>query len=57
MAEMHPILWSRITDKKLSSPKNIKLVNLTTYTNRSSDLADIEIIFKPQTDLGLGLCK
>ncbi|MEN8186190.1 MAG: nitrate reductase catalytic subunit NapA [Bacteroidota bacterium] len=52
MAEMHPILWSRITDRKLSN-KNIKLVNLTTFTNRSTDLADIEIVFKPQTDLAI----
>ncbi len=53
MAEMHPILWSRITDRKLSNPSKVKLVNLTTFRNRSSDLADIEIIFKPQTDLAI----
>ncbi len=53
MAEMHPILWSRATERKLSDPKNVKVVNLTTYTNRTSDLADIEIIFKPSTDLAL----
>ena len=53
MAEMHPILWSRITDRKLEKPKEVKLINLTTFTNRSSDLADIEIIFKPQTDLAI----
>ena len=53
MAEMHPILWSRITDRKLSNPDRVKLINLTTYTNRCSNLADIEIIFKPQTDLAI----
>lgn len=53
MAEMHPILWSRITDRKLSNPKKVKVINLTTFTNRSSDLADIEIIFKPHTDLAI----
>ncbi len=53
MAEMHPILWSRATDRKLSDPKKVQVVNLTTYTNRTSDLADIEIIFKPNTDLAL----
>jgi len=53
MAEMHPILWSRATERKLSEPKKVKVVNLTTYTNRTSDLADIEIIFKPSTDLAL----
>ena len=53
MAEMHPILWSRITDRKLSNPDNVKIINLTTYRNRSSNLADSEIIFKPQTDLAI----
>lgn len=53
MAEMHPILWSRATDRKFSDPDKVKVVNLSTYTNRTSDLADIEIIFKPNTDLAI----
>lgn len=53
MAEMHPILWSRVTDRKLTSPEKVRVVNLSTYTNRTSDLADIEIIFKPNTDLAI----
>ena len=53
MAEMHPILWSRVTDRKLSYPEKVKVINLSTFTNRSSDLADTEIIFKPQTDLAI----
>ncbi len=53
MAEMHPILWSRVTDRKLSNPKRVKVVNLSTFTNRCSDLADVEIIFKPHTDLAI----
>ena len=53
MAEMHPILWSRVTDRKLSDPKRVKVVNISTYTHRTSDLADIEIIFTPNTDLAL----
>lgn len=52
MAEMHPILWSRITDRRLSH-KNCRIVNLTTFRNMSSDIADLEIIFKPQTDLAI----
>jgi len=52
MAECHPILWSRITDRKLTH-KRTKIVNLTTYTNRCSDLADMELIFEPQTDLAI----
>ncbi len=53
MAEMHPILWSRVTDRKLSNPQRVKIINLSTYTNRCSDLADVEIIFKPHTDLAI----
>ena len=53
MAEMHPILWSRVTDRKLSDPEKVKVINLSTYRHRTSDLADIEIIFSPNTDLAL----
>ncbi len=53
MAEMHPILWSRVTDRKLTNPERVKVINLSTYTNRTSDLADIEIIFRPSTDLAI----
>ncbi|MFA9373191.1 MAG: nitrate reductase catalytic subunit NapA [Poseidonibacter sp.] len=53
MAEMHPILWSRVTDRKLSDPKRVKIVNLSTYRHRTSDIADTEIIFKPNSDLAL----
>ena len=53
MAEMHPILWSRVTDRKLTNPNRVKVVNLSTYTHRCSDLADIEIIFKPSTDVAI----
>lgn len=53
MAEMHPILWSRVTDRKLSNPDRVKVVNISTYRHRTSDLADIEIIFSPNTDLAL----
>ncbi len=53
MSEMHPVLWSKITDRKLSSPEQVKVVNLTTYTNRCSNLADLEIIIKPNTDLAI----
>jgi nitrate reductase NapA len=53
MAEMHPILWSRVTDRKLSNPDKVKVINISTYRHRTSDLADIEIIFSPSTDLAL----
>jgi nitrate reductase NapA len=53
MAEMHPILWSRVSDRKISNPDKVKVVNISTYRHRTSDLADIEIIFSPSTDLAL----
>ncbi|NOQ31940.1 MAG: nitrate reductase catalytic subunit NapA [Helicobacteraceae bacterium] len=53
MAEMHPILWSRVTDRKLSDPDRVKVINMSTYTHRTSDLADIEIIFSPNTDMAI----
>jgi len=53
MAEMHPILWSRVTERKLSDPDNVRVINLSTYKNRNSNLADIDIVFKPHTDLAI----
>jgi nitrate reductase NapA len=53
MAEMHPVLWSRITDRRLSNP-NTKVVVLSTFEHRSFDLADLGMVFAPQTDLEIG---
>jgi len=53
MAEMHPILWARVSDRKLTNPDRVKVINLSTFTQRTSDLADTEIIFAPQTDLAI----
>ena len=50
MAEMHPILWTRVTDRRLSAP-HVKVAVLSTYEHRSFDLADIPAIFTPNTDL------
>jgi len=52
MAEMHPILWSRLTDRRLTG-NNVKVSVLSTFEHRSFELADIPIIFKPQTDLAI----
>jgi nitrate reductase NapA len=52
MAEMHPILWTRITDRRLSAP-HVKVAVLSTFTHRSFDLADNGMIFTPQTDLAI----
>ncbi len=52
MAEMHPILFSKVTSRLLSN-KNAQLVNLTTLSNRCSEMANREIMFKPQSDLAI----
>ena len=53
MAEMHPILWARVTDRKLSDPDNVRLVVLSTFRHRTMDLADIDIVFRPSTDVAI----
>jgi len=52
MAEMHPILWTRITDRRLSAP-HVNVSVLSTYQHRCFDLADSGMIFTPQTDLAI----
>ncbi|MBV7299416.1 nitrate reductase catalytic subunit NapA [Enterovibrio paralichthyis] len=52
MAEMHPILWSRLADRRLSAP-HVKVAVLSTFEHRSFELADNGIIFTPQTDLAI----
>ena len=52
MAEMHPILWSRLTDRRLTAG-HVKVAVLSTFENRNFELADIPIVFRPQTDLAI----
>jgi nitrate reductase NapA len=52
MAEMHPILWTRLTDRRLSAP-HVKVLVLSTFQHRCFDLADSGMIFTPQTDLAM----
>jgi nitrate reductase NapA len=52
MAEMHPILWSRVADRRLSTP-NVRVAVLSTYEHRSFDLADIPLVMRPQSDLAI----
>ncbi len=52
MAEMHPILWTRLTDRRLSAP-DTQVAVLSTYEHRCFDLADIGAIFSPQTDMAI----
>ncbi|HEY9550411.1 MAG TPA: molybdopterin-dependent oxidoreductase, partial [Kiloniellaceae bacterium] len=46
------ILWTRITDRRLSHP-HVRVAVLSTFTNRSSDLADLPIVFRPGSDLAI----
>lgn len=52
MAEMHPILWTRVTDRRLSNPQ-VRVAVLSTFEHRCFDLADNAMIFTPQTDLAI----
>ncbi len=52
MAEMHPILYSRLTDRKLKFP-HVKHVDMGTQVTRTSLTADIMVLFKPQSDLAI----
>jgi nitrate reductase NapA len=52
MAEMHPVLWQRMSDRRLSEP-NTRVAVLSTFENRSFELADLPIVFTPQSDLAI----
>jgi len=52
MAEMHPILWTRLTDTRLTKPGSEVHV-LSTFEHRCFDLADNGMVFTPQTDLAI----
>src|SRR5688572_17917378 len=52
MAEMHPILWSRVADRRLSAA-HVKVAVLSTFEHRSFDLADIALLMRPQADLAI----
>nr|VFJ69399.1 MAG: nitrate reductase NapA [Candidatus Kentron sp. FM]VFJ71653.1 MAG: nitrate reductase NapA [Candidatus Kentron sp. FM]VFK18983.1 MAG: nitrate reductase NapA [Candidatus Kentron sp. FM] len=52
MAEMHPILWSRLTNRRLTHP-GCKVAVLSTFEHRCFELADLPIVFHPQSDLAI----
>ena len=52
MAEMHPILWTRITDRRLSA-EHVRIHTLSTYEHRTTELSDAAVIFKPGSDLAI----
>ena len=52
MAEMHPILWSRLTDTRLTK-EGCEVHVLSTFEHRCYELADNAMTFVPQTDLAI----
>ncbi len=52
MAEMHPVLFSRLLDRRRKK-KGVVIIDLATRTTRTSHAADKSILFKPQTDLAI----
>ncbi len=52
MAEMHPVLFSRLLDNRLKR-ENVRIIDLATRTTRTSVAADRSILFNPQTDLAI----
>ena len=51
MAEMHPVLFSRLLDQRLK--RGVKIIDFATRTTRTSMAADRSILFLPQTDLAV----
>ena len=56
MAEMHPVLFSRLLDQRLK--RKVKIISLETRTTRTGIAADKQMIFNPQSDLAIanGIC-
>jgi nitrate reductase NapA len=52
MAEAHPVLYSRLVDRK-NSKKDVKIIVADPRRTRTADIADILLPFVPGTDLAL----
>ncbi len=57
MAEMHPVLFSRLLERRRTA-KGTLIIDLATRTTRTSAAADKSILFRPQSDLAIanGIC-
>lgn len=51
MAEMHPVLFSRLLDQRMN--RKAKIIDFATRTTRTSMAADKSILFRPQGDLAV----
>lgn len=52
MAEMHPVLFSRLLEQRMKRRK-VLIIDMTTRTTRTSMASDKTILFKPQGDLAI----
>ncbi len=52
MAEMHPVLFSRVIDRRARGEK-VLLIDLATRRTRSTEFADHYLEFRPHTDLAI----
>lgn len=51
-AEMHPVLFSRVMDRR-SRGEKVTLIDISTRRTRTTELADEYLEFKPQSDLAI----
>jgi nitrate reductase NapA len=52
MAETHPILFSRMLERRRTDP-DVRIIDLATRTTRTSYASDRSVLFNPQSDLAL----
>ncbi|MCP4227394.1 MAG: molybdopterin-dependent oxidoreductase, partial [Actinomycetia bacterium] len=52
MAEMHPVLFSRILENKRTNPR-VRIIDIATRRTPTSDYADLYVEFIPGSDLAL----
>ncbi len=55
MAEMHPVLFSRILDRQTRGD-DVTIIDLGTRRTRTSEFSDQYLEFRPQTDLAIANC-
>ncbi|MEQ9399941.1 MAG: molybdopterin-dependent oxidoreductase [Longimicrobiales bacterium] len=52
MAEMHPVLFSRMLERRRTG-QGVQIIDLATRTTRTSYAADRSLLFAPQSDLAI----
>src|SRR3970040_233274 len=52
MAEMHPVLFSRILENKRNN-SSVRIIDIATRRTPTSEYADMYVEFTPSTDLAL----